>query len=170
MAVVKPQHPMEPASRWKSILPRPPRWHPWRHSTVGGVAQRHPERGRQRGYRPIPGQGIGCQPGAIPPRTRSLTAYGPRPGRCRCWCLRTSTAPASSPGTLTARRPAADVQITAIANPHRRVIAASTKGRCRCLRMPAFKAMTNTTNKVVGYVTTTSGSSGELSVTDEDHR
>lgn len=60
-----------------------------------------------------------------------------------------------------------DVQITAIANPHNGVITASTKADTDALKViTAFKAVPNTTNKVLGYVATASGSSGELSVAD----
>ena len=47
------------------------------------------------------------------------------------------------------------------------MITASTKVDADALKaITAFKAVTGTTNKVVGYVATASGSSGELSVTD----
>ena len=79
-----------------------------------------------------------------------------------------STGTSSPWNTLTAGATSyPDVQITAIANPHNGVITASTKVDADALKaITAFKAVTGTTNKVVGYVATASGSSGELSVTD----
>lgn len=79
-----------------------------------------------------------------------------------------STGTSSPWNTLTAGATSyPDVQITAVANPHNGVITASTKVDADALKaITAFKAVTGTTNKVVGYVATASGSSGELSVTD----
>lgn len=60
-----------------------------------------------------------------------------------------------------------DVKITAIANPSNGVLtAASTADATLATAITAFKAVPGTSNKVVAYVATASGSSGLLSVTD----
>ncbi len=135
-------------------------------STVGGVASATLSVGSSvAASATFPGQGIGGQAESNT-ATDTVTYYvRPTTARpCRCWCLRTSAAPAHLPfGTRSPPGATSypDVQITAIANPHNGVITASTKVDADALKaITAFKAVTGTTNKVLGYVATASGSSG----------
>lgn len=60
-----------------------------------------------------------------------------------------------------------DVKITAIANPSSGVLTADTKEDTDLTKaIKAFQAVSGTSNRVVGYVATTSASSGALSVAD----
>ncbi|WP_146185531.1 spherulation-specific family 4 protein [Acidovorax sp. HMWF029] len=60
-----------------------------------------------------------------------------------------------------------DVKITAIANPSSGVLTADTKEDADLTKaIKAFQAVSGTSNRVIGYVATTSTSSGALSVAD----